>query len=161
MSHGHSHENTTPKPALIAAGAMVVMSLLMTTAVTLGFADRAAVPDIEREKANVSQVAARSLRFLDGEDGSVEISDAQSGKMVAVIETETKSGGFIRGVMRGLARERRMHGIGSEPPFALALWGDGSMSLTDSATGRKVELGAFGPDNREVFLKLFEESQAS
>ena len=54
--------------------------------------------------------------------------------------------GFIRGVMRGLARERRMRGIGDAPPFNLSLWRDGELSLTDSATGRSIELTAFGID---------------
>jgi putative photosynthetic complex assembly protein len=56
--------------------------------------------------------------------------------------------------MRGLARERRMHGIDSTPPFDLTLWKDGELSLTDTVTGRSVELNAFGTTNRATFLDL-------
>ena len=68
----------------------------------------------------------------------------------------TQGGGFIRGVLRGVARDRKMRGIGAQPPFALTLWRDGSLSLTDTATGREVELGGFGADNRAVFVALLE-----
>jgi len=86
----------------------------------------------------------------------VRVSDAETGKLVLLVEQDTQSGGFIRGVMRGLARERRMHGIGSVPPFELTLWQDGSLSLHDTATGRDVELGGFGNDNRVVFMELLD-----
>jgi len=49
-----------------------------------------------------------------------------------------------------------MHGIGSVPPFELTLWQDGSLSLHDTATGRDVELGGFGNDNRVVFMELLD-----
>lgn len=160
MSHAHSHENTVPRPALITAAALIGFCLVMTSAVSLGFIEREAVPTVERASANVAQVAERNLQFLDREDGTVLIADVDSGQTIAVVDENTQSGGFIRGVMRGLARERRMHGIGAEPPFALRLWADGAISLTDSATGRNIELGAFGPDNRAVFAALLDQGGA-
>ena len=137
MSHAHDHENTVPIPALKAAFALVAFSLVLTAAASFGFIDRAAVPQVEREKANVVAVASRELRFADREDGAVLISDVSSGDLIMVVEQETQSGGFVRGVLRGLARERRMHGIGSEPPFTLTSYADGSISLTDGATARR------------------------
>lgn len=154
MSHAHSHENTVPKPALVAAGLLVGACMLMTAAVSFGFMDRQAVPTVARAEANVAPVTERSLQFLDQEDGTVLIADVSTGETVQVIDMETQSGGFVRGVLRGLARERRLNGIGSEPPFNLTLWEDGGISLTDSATGRIIELGAFGPDNRAVFAAM-------
>ena len=62
--------------------------------------------------------------------------------------------GFARGVLRGLARERRRSDIGMEPPFRLARWSDGRLTLEDPTTGRRIELGAFGPTNAEVFAAL-------
>lgn len=161
MSHAHSHENTVPRPALWLAGGLVGFSLLMTASVTMGLFDREAVPQITRMEANVAPVEVRELRFADRADGAVLITEADSGATVAVVETETEGGGFIRGVLRGLARERRMYGVGSSPPFTLTLWQDGSISLVDSATGRNVELGAFGPDNRATFVALLDLGGAS
>ena len=157
MSHAHDHENTVPGPALASAMVLVLACLGLAHAAPLGFVDRPAVPEV----TPVGAVAERSLRFTDQADGTVLVSDNDSGETVAVIDMETQSGGFVRGVMRGMARERRMHSIGAEPPFALTLWEDGSLSLVDSATSRSIELGAFGPDNRTVFLEMLEQGDAS
>jgi len=156
MSHTHSHENTVPRPALIAAGVLVGFSLLMTAAVQIGWLERSAVPSAERAEAAVAPLEQRSLLFADGADGSVLITEAESAAQVGLIEAGSEQGGFIRGVLRGLARERRMHDVGSQPPFTLTLWQDGSMSLVDEATGRSIEIGAFGPDNRAAFAVLLE-----
>ncbi|QYU67324.1 hypothetical protein J4558_20660 [Leptolyngbya sp. 15MV] len=60
-------------------------------------------------------------------------------------------------MLRGLARDRRMRGLDAAPPFVLTLWQDGAISLTDSATGREIDLGGFGPDNRAAFAGLLGE----
>ena len=62
----------------------------------------------------------------------------------------------IRGLMRGLARERRMHGIGAEPPFRLTRYTDTQLTLTDTATGRVIELSGFGATNTATFAALLE-----
>lgn len=154
MSQAHSHDQTVPRPALLAAGGLVVVSLLMTVLVRAGVLEREAVPAVARLADRATVVEARSLTFSDRADGAVVITDANSGATVAVILSDTKSGGFIRGVLRGLARERRSHGIGSGPPFTLTLFSDGSLNFVDTATKRSIELGAFGPDNRAVFAGL-------
>ena len=154
MSGAHSHDIAVPRPALLGLAALVGLSLAMTAAVSAGWLSREAVPAVSRAAAQVQPVRTRTLVFADVAGGAVRISDAQTGAEVALIETETQGGGFIRGVLRGMARERRMHAIGSAAPFTLTLWADGSLSLADPATGRSVELGAFGPDNRLTFLRL-------
>uniref|UniRef100_UPI003593EDF9 photosynthetic complex assembly protein PuhC n=1 Tax=Blastomonas sp. TaxID=1909299 RepID=UPI003593EDF9 len=94
----------------------------------------------------------RLLRFGDGAGGTVQVTDATSGETVHVFGE--LGSGFVRGVLRGLARDRYSRGIGAEAPFELNRWSDGSLSLTDTATNRIVELGAFGPTNRETFEEL-------
>ena len=39
-------------------------------------------------------------------------------------------------------------------PFRLTRWSDGRLSLDDPATGRRIELDAFGPTNTAVFAHL-------
>jgi putative photosynthetic complex assembly protein len=160
MSHAHAHDQTVPKPALIAAGALVTLSLLLTMLVRVGVLEREAVPAAVRAADRASVVETRNLTFSDRADGAVVIADASTAATVAVIESETKSGGFIRGVLRGLARERRSRGIGAAPPFKLTLFSDGSLNFVDTATGRSIELGAFGPDNRAVFAALLPKATA-
>jgi putative photosynthetic complex assembly protein len=62
--------------------------------------------------------------------------------------------GFIRATLRGLARERRRGDLGAEAPFRLASWPDGGLSLEDTATGRTLDLRAFGPTQAEAFARL-------
>ena len=153
-SHAHSHANTVPRPALAMALGLVAVSLVMTTAVRLGLADREAVPAVERAKSAVVAARTLSLRFADMPDGAVKVSNAATGAVIASLKGENDGGGFVRGVMRGMARDRAMRGVGQAPPFTLTLWQDGSLSLLDPATGRSVELGSFGPDNRAAFLRF-------
>lgn len=154
MSLVHDHENTVPRPALILAGALVATTLALTALVQVGVLNREAVPAVERASAGVVAVETRHLAFEDRADGAVVVKDTDSGETLAVLMGENDGGGFVRGVMRGMARERKMKAMGQEPPFELALWANGSLSLLDPATGRSVELGSFGPDNRAAFAKF-------
>lgn len=63
-------------------------------------------------------------------------------------------GGFVRGTLRALARERRQEQQGQETPFRVALWADGQVTLDDRATGRRVDLTAFGIHNAKLFAGL-------
>lgn len=159
MSHTHSLDNAVPRPALMMALALVALTIAMVLAVRLGLAEREAVPAVERSRTGTMQVATRSLTFADMPDGAVRITDATTGHTIASLHGEGDGGGFVRGVMRGMARDRQMRGIGQAPPFTLTLWEDGSLSLTDPASGRSVELGAFGPDNRAAFLRFIQGQQ--
>jgi putative photosynthetic complex assembly protein len=97
-------------------------------------------------------VASRDLRFLDRDDGGVAVYSAPDGRLVHVLPHGTN--GFARGVLRGLARDRRRSDIGSEQAFRLVRFADGRLSLDDPATGRRIDLDAFGPTNVAVFARL-------
>ena len=145
-----------PRGALIAAAALVGFALLATAAVRFGFLEPMPSAEAVRVETRVKPAATRDLHFFDRKDGAVVIQDV-SGETVRIIEPGTKDG-FVRGVMRGLARERHMNGVGEMPPFRLTRWEDGSLSLTDLATGRIIELGSFGPTNRQAFDTLLPKS---
>jgi len=151
----HSHQETLPRGALVLATGLVLFSLTVTAVVRITHLPPSASPVLLRQQEGIVPAQTRDLRFSDRTDGSVLIEDVGTGATASVIEPGSESG-FIRGVMRGLARERRMHGIGEAPPFRLTLWRDGELSLTDQATGRTIELGAFGATNRAAFAALLE-----
>lgn len=156
----HSHADMLPRGTLFAAGALVLFALTTTVTMRLAHVPAAASPVAMREANHLVPVEQRNLRFIDRADGAVVIEDADKHDTASVIEPGQKTG-FIRGVMRGLARERRMRGIGNQPPFNLSLWRDGELSLTDSATGRSIELTAFGSTNRASFMALLPQGGVS
>lgn len=135
-----------PRAALWAAAA------LMLAAVVFAAAGR------QRALAGGSAVAPTptvhvDLHFRDRDDGGVAVLDGVTGAPLTVIEPGTN--GFIRGVLRGLARERRLHELGQTQPFRLARWPDGRLSLDDPATGRHIELASFGHTNQAAFAELW------
>ncbi len=135
------------------ASSLVGFALLASLSVRLGILPVQASPVALRAEHHVAPVMSRDLRFTDRADGAVVIEDVAIQRVNSVIIPGQKTG-FIRGVMRGLARERRMHGIGAEPPFRLTSWADGELSLVDTATGRSLELNSYGPTNRASFAAL-------
>ena len=97
-------------------------------------------------------VETRELVFKDRGDGAVVVEDALESKVVTVLQPG--GSGFIRGTLRAFARERRQNGIGKEPPFILIRGTDGGLVIRDPSTGRRVDLGAFGPTNAGAFAQL-------
>lgn len=142
----HSHQNQAfPRSALLAAAALVAIALVSAAATRIagGYV-------MERPPS----VAAESsdLRFADRNDGAVIVTRVPDGSTIAVLDPGTN--GFVRGVLRGLARERRFRGVSAEEPFRLTRWADGRLSLEDPSTGRNIELRAFGPTNEVAFARL-------
>ena len=136
-----------PKWLLYGAGLMIAVTLALATWSRLtGLGD---VPPPQSE-----QVAQRSLHFADLSDGSVQVMDARSEEVIAVLEPGTN--GFIRSLMRGLARERHKRGISAATPFQLKLWEDGRLTLVDPTTGQSIFLNAFGADNVGAFARLLD-----
>lgn len=97
-------------------------------------------------------VATRDLVFVDRPEGGVAVHDAADGRRLELLATGAD--GFVRGVLRSVARERRGHGLGSDMPVRLIARRDGSLALEDPATGRRIELNAFGATNAAAFARF-------
>jgi putative photosynthetic complex assembly protein len=144
MSH-HHHAQPVPRGPLLAIGALVLATLIGA-----GFARLTGVGTQRLPDAPAVQV--RELLFDDRADGSVSIREAGSGRVVATVAPGT--GGFLRGTMRGLVRERKRQGIGDDVAFRLVGHADGRLTLEDPATGRQIDIGSFGPANSSSFAQL-------
>jgi len=141
----HDHETHIPRPALIAAAALIAFTIAVAVAARQGL--------IQRDEPIVAAaVEERALLFNDRRQGGIEVVAADTGRVLTVFQPGTN--GFARGVMRGLARDRRQQGFGPEQPFRLVRFDDGRLALIDSATGRTIELVSFGPTNAGVFARL-------
>jgi putative photosynthetic complex assembly protein len=137
-----TYRHDVPRGALLAAGALILAAVLAVAIVRLSGVD------IRTPEAPV--FAGRELRFVDRADGSIVVSDS-NGETVQVITGEA---GFVRGVLRALARERMRRGVGPEQPFQLTAHTDGRLMLSDPVTGERVGLEAFGATNAAVFAQL-------
>ncbi|MBR0654482.1 photosynthetic complex assembly protein PuhC [Plastoroseomonas arctica] len=127
---------------------LVTLLVFTVGAVTLGRGAPSAVPMAAATQAS----AVRDLLFEDTAGGDVLVRDSGTGREIALLPPG--SNGFIRATLRGLARERRQSEHGPDSPFRVATWDDGRVVLTDTATGRAVELLAFGVTNAEAFARL-------
>lgn len=141
--------DTFPRWVLMCAGGVIAFSLISVGLVRL----TGNGPD--QRPAPAAQ--ERQLRFEDAPDGSIAITDASSGELVASVQGEQ---GFVRGALRALARERKARGLGSEQPFQLMVRTDGGLTLYDPATRQRVDLEAFGPTNAENFARLLKDPPA-
>lgn len=140
-----SADHPFPPGALFGAGALIGLTLLSVTVARLS-----GVGTMEMPVA--APVETRALRFEDRPDGAVAVYDARKRRVVKVLAPGTNN--FVRGVLRGFARARMLAKVGPQPPFVLTRWADGRLSLADPATGRSVDLGAFGPTNVRAFARL-------
>ena len=152
MTPANAAMNTTamapirfPRAPLFVLGALVLASVATVAAVRLTGVGVVHVPD-------APPVAVREFRFEDRPDGSIVVLDSTGRRLVDTVAPGTN--GFLRGTMRGLARERMRQGVSHELPFRMVGRADGRLTLEDPGTGRRVDLGSFGPTNAAAFAQI-------
>lgn len=99
-----------------------------------------------------------SLRFEDRPNGDVAVLDAAT---QTEIHRYVGEQGFVRGILRTMARERMRRGMGSGPAFDLIAHNDGRLTLIDTATGQRIDLESFGPTNLSSFVLLHQANHSS
>lgn len=131
-----------PRAILIAGAALIGLSIVLALSARLW--------DFGATRVEYAPVTEqRDLVFKDLDNGSVGVVDAVRNEQIA--EVKPGHDGFVRVVMRSMARDRALHGVGNDVPFRLARHTDDMLSLTDLATGEIVMLNAFGTMNRVAF----------
>jgi putative photosynthetic complex assembly protein len=145
MSHDH-RSDVLPRPALIAAGAVIALTIAGAAVSLLSGVSQNDAP-------TAAPVISRDLLFRDRADGAILVFDAHD--MSAPIEVVApQTNGFLRGAMRGLAQQRIRQDADRDIPFRLTEWADNRLTLEDPTTHRRLELEAFGKTNEEVFVHL-------
>jgi putative photosynthetic complex assembly protein len=140
-----ARKRSFPRGALLVAAGLIGAALLLAVlGRTTGFGT------LRMPEATL--VEYRDVRFLDGDAGTVVVLDGRSGQRIAVLPSG--SDGFIRGVMRGFARDRKARGIGDEIPFRLGRATTGQLVLRDPVLAREIVVDAFGRTNVEAFARL-------
>lgn len=139
------HGKPFPRGPLIASALLISAVIVAVAAVRVTGIGASHVVD-------APATSERALQFQDRDDGSIVVIDARTGATIETLEPGTN--GFLRSTLRGLVRERKRQGLGPEQPFQLVAHTDGRLTLIDPATGRRVDLEAFGPTNVATFAHL-------
>jgi putative photosynthetic complex assembly protein len=89
------------------------------------------------------------LVISQAEADLVRVSEANTGNILA--EYAPAEGGFVRGSLRALARMRMTADVDVNEPYRVIKWSSGAVSLSDTRTGQRIYLNAFGPDQVAAF----------
>lgn len=144
-----AHDLNVPRGALIGAAVILLLAIAAGALARLtGIGYSHMTPPAMAESLD--------LNFEDRADGAIMVYRAADHSLLRALQPGES--GFVRVVMRGLARERQLAGIGAEPPFQLARYINGQYTLTDPSTNKVIDLGAFGADNRRAFAQLMPEN---
>jgi putative photosynthetic complex assembly protein len=145
-------EKPFPAGALIGAGFLILISVGGVAAIQV----RKHI-DPPPPAPVVAALESRTLRFVDEGDGinayggHVRVFDAATGEELPQLRPND---GFIRAVLNGLQFERTRAGVSGPPVFEVAYWPNKHITLADTATGKSVNVGEFGPGNMAVFLRF-------
>jgi putative photosynthetic complex assembly protein len=150
--HAPSHNVDVPRGAIIGAGLLIVFSLAIAAGARHAGWGR---PDA----SSAAIVASATIRFEDRPGGALAVLDATSGHEVATLPPGTN--GFVRGVLRSMFRTRKLESLGREGDFILSRDALGALVLVDVASGRRVDLGSFGPTNLKAFDDLLVASKSA
>lgn len=138
-----AHDPFIPKGSLKMIAGWLGLSVIVVL-VAVSMKDYEDAPDIPTNAQNLALVTVD-----DTADGGIVI---RSDKGVA--ELGPDANGFVRGVLRALARQRSVAKIGPEHAFVLAHTRDGNFVISDPMTGTQIDLRAFGKDNTLAFAAL-------
>ncbi len=139
--------NGLPKGALWGAIGLVLLTLVLV------FADQA-TDAMRGEQTVTSPDTVYRLAFaIDGEDGPITVTRAESGRELAVLAADESR--FLRRVVTSLMDKRARSDIATGLPFDLIRWSDGTMILADPTNGQYMPLNGFGSDNERAFQRLF------
>ncbi|MTI44857.1 putative photosynthetic complex assembly protein [Roseibium hamelinense] len=103
--------------------------------------------------------AIRDIIITGSVSEPVYVYDARTGDLIQSFEVQ--DGGFVRGSLRALARLRLVKDADQEAPYRLIRWENGVVSLSDTVSGERIYLNAFGPDNAAAFAALLDRTGGS
>ncbi len=140
-----ARKGSLPLAAMVGTGALMGFTMLV---VGIGRSESVGLTRLPAAEI----VSTVDFRVADVPDGSIAMRDAGTDRLLLTIHPGEDN--FMRATMRGLAQARQRAGLGREAPFSLTRYDNGTLSLDDGATGRKIPLEAFGRPNALAFARL-------
>ncbi|MFO0736478.1 MAG: photosynthetic complex assembly protein PuhC [Labilithrix sp.] len=153
----HIHQQTIPRGALLGAGLLIVSTIALSSfarqsnAPSPAPAEAASESGVDPDK-RIDPATRIEVRFADRPDGALLMLDAATGRELSVMARGSNN--FVRGVLRGMFRVRKLESKGHDAPFVLGRDGSRHLVLFDPETARRVDLDSFGPTNSAAFADL-------
>ncbi len=129
--------------------AAAVLSALVATGLAMPHRHRAL---FAADPPRAPLQAARALRFVELPHDDLAVTDAATGRRVALVAAGEN--GFLHGMVHGLSATRRRNGVDPARPYALSLYADGRLVLSDPPTGTAIDIEGFGPTNEATLLRF-------
>jgi len=117
------------------------------------FGQTTGIGTVRMEIGEVVDVRDITLRATESGELVVVSDHATGQQLAAYAENE---GGFVRGAFRGLSRIRMVAEVPDTQPYRLIRWSSGAVSLSDTGTGERLYLDAYGRDNVAAFAQFLE-----
>jgi putative photosynthetic complex assembly protein len=134
-----------PRGVLIAVASLLGFIIVMISIARL--------TGMKMDQADVTpEVQAREIKFQDVPDGGLAVYDVNTSELITTLPPG--EGGFIRGVLRTMERQRKGYHATLAEPFHLARREGGDITLRDPITNIQLELKAFGVTNAAAFAVL-------
>ncbi|MEM6488551.1 MAG: photosynthetic complex assembly protein PuhC [Pseudomonadota bacterium] len=131
-----------------AAGGIVMIVVLVAT--TIATVTRDSVP--VEPGGGSPMVASRLVAFESTDEGVLVVRDADTGDQISsLLESD---GGFLHNLVAVLSKQRRRHAVDTALPYQLSAHTNGRVSIRDPATGRVIDINAFGANQVETFAAL-------
>ncbi len=154
MCDDHHLHKPPPRWALGAMIGLAALSLVLAFAAPrLGGKMEASTP------STVPVSLQASLYFEDLDAGRIAVTEAVTGKTIAVLQPGTF--GFVRTVVRSLAQGRLRAGGDRSSPFEVTLATGNRIYVSDPQTGKSIYLNAFSLTNARSFARLLDAAAAA
>jgi putative photosynthetic complex assembly protein len=138
---------TFPRWLLIGIGALLIA--------TVGFVALARLTGFGITKVNETPILGSvDIWFEDQDNKTMLVRRFADNAVLEVLPAD--GGGFIRGVVRSLFRQRLVANQERTLPFRLSQRQDQKFFILDMSTGAKMELDGFGPSNTLSIARVLE-----
>jgi putative photosynthetic complex assembly protein len=140
---------TTPPPAMPRHLAIAILVLVTVTILLAAFARQTG---IGRTPDAPIVVQSRSIVLQPAPDGRMLVLDAKTGDTIEALPSANE--GFVAGIWRAVKFDRDRQRIDLAAPLEIVLSMDAGLLLIDPQTGVRLQLEAYGRDNRNTFARF-------
>ncbi len=136
--------------------------VVAVSAVVIGAVGLVATAPLWRDAAPMASAppsVSMTLRFDADSAGNLTVRKVPGGEVVDILEPD--AAGFARTMVRVVRRDLGPGANVDSMPFHLNAWQDGRLALVDTATGRSIDLRAFGPTQAGPFLRWIQHEEAT